>query len=194
MDLSACQPAFGVEVAGIIGYDVLSRAIVEMDLEAARLGFHDPAIFELRSGAWQDLVIHNRHPHVEARFEGNRSGLFKLDIGAGGGAWGNIVFHTTAVRRWNLLEDREISNTKLQGLDVALGTIEWFEFGGQRFGRTEVVFARDGTGPFTDVYTTGNIGIGLLQSFRITFDYSRERIALLPSTGERPALGAAKVS
>src|SRR5688572_883437 len=98
LDLSFMQGG-GRRVAGIVGYDLLARCVVEIEPASGRIALHDPARYELRAGAWQDLVLHQNHACVSARFEGEREGLFRLDTGA----TGTVTFHSPAVRSLGLL-------------------------------------------------------------------------------------------
>jgi hypothetical protein len=152
--------------------------VVEIDLADSTMRLHDPARFELESGSWQPVRFQDNHPIVPARFAGG-DGLFRLDVGAAGGPHGNVVFHRPAVEALNLLP-ADATEGQLGGATVAVGTIDWFELAGVRFDTPEVAFGQDESGIFADPHTTGNIGVGFLREFRIVFDYSRERVALVP--------------
>ena len=180
LDIGFLSSIFGVEVAGICGYDVFAHAVVEMEPANDYAAIHDPTSFELADGSWQGLVLDERIPCIQARFEGGHSGLFKIDTGANG----TVTFHAPAVARLGLLQGRELQRAKTGGVgglgDVLMGTLEWFELGGRRFDSPTVGFSRTDIGGLADPYTLGNLGQGLLSSFRLVFDYSNERFALRP--------------
>ncbi|KAA3614376.1 MAG: hypothetical protein DWQ01_01345 [Planctomycetota bacterium] len=178
LDLSFLEPVFGVEIAGIIGYGVLSRCVAEVDMVEGWVQLHPSSSYELKSGAWQDLVLYDRHPCVEAGFEGDHRGWFRLDTGAAGST---VMFHTPAVQELSLLQDREVSDGGAGGvggmLPIKQGRIRWFELAGHRFENPEVGFGVVDKGAFKDAWTLGNIGGDFLKPFRLVLDYQNERIA-----------------
>lgn len=179
MDFTPFEAYFGEPIGGIIGYDILRRAVIAIDIDDSSLHIHEPTTYVLPRGEWIPLRFQHSHPIVPAKVEG-KPGLFRLDLGASGGAHGNVVFHGPAVRQHGFLEDRETQPGQLGTEAVALGQIRSFELAGTTFGTTDVAFSTQGTGLFADAYTTGNIGIEMLRGFIVVFDYSHERIALIP--------------
>ena len=59
------------------------------------------------------------------------------------------------------------------------GTIKRFELGSHRFDNPTVVFSTATVGTFTDPYLAGNIGIDVLKSFTVVFDFTGSRAAFL---------------
>lgn len=178
-DMAPFEPAFGEPVTGVIGYDVMRRAIVELEVAAGRLAIHDPATFDASGLPWRTLFSSDRHPVVEASFE-SHAGLFKLDVGAAGGPHGNVTMHAPAVRRLGLLEGREIREGHGPAGQVGFGTARSFELAGYRFEDPEVMFAvGTADGPFQDRETLGNIGLRFMEPFRIVFDYAGGRVAFV---------------
>ena len=182
LDLGFLSRIFGVEVAGICGYDVFARAVVELELATDSVALFDPAAYELEGGAWRELLLDERIPCVEARFEGDRSGLFKIDSGASG----TLIFHAPAVERFGLLRGRDVAGSGMGGVGgfgrAATGKLEWLELGGQRFEALTVQFAQTELGALTDRYTVGNLGQEVLDDYRLVFDYPNGRIALPPAS------------
>jgi hypothetical protein len=180
MNLSNIQMAMGSDVVGVAGYDVLARCVAEIALADDSVKLLDPKSHQLESGVWQPLLFNQNSPLVPARFEGNRKGLFRIDVGASGmGGVGNVVFHSPAVQQFRLLKGRNVSTMMLGPTDAAMGTIAWFELAGHRFKNPEVVFAIDKKGPFGDEYVEGNIGVDFLKPFRVVLDFGNERVAFL---------------
>src|SRR6185369_12122954 len=163
MELGFLGAIFDEPVVGVIGWDLFSRCVAELDLAHETLQLFDPKTHQLRNGAaWRELIVHTRHPVVPARYENSRHGLFRLDVGAAGGALSNVVFHAPTVEKERLLDDRDYESVRVGACDLALGPLLWFELGGRRFERPVVAFARDHKGPFADAYINGNIGVGFL--------------------------------
>jgi hypothetical protein len=179
IDLAFLTPIFGVETAGICGYDVFARAVVELDLHAETLALHDPEAFELESNAWTPLVLDTRSPNIRCRFEGDREGYFKLDLGD----TNTIAFYTPAVEALGLLEGREVQPSQVAGVggagQASTGDLLWFELGGRRFEPLRVTFSQTDVGVFSSSYALGNLGSRMLDPFVVVFDYPNGRIALL---------------
>lgn len=177
-DLAFLTPHLGEEIVGVIGFGVLSRCIAEMDLSEGRVALHAPDEGALQGLAWTDLVLEGRVPAVRAMFEGHE-GVFRLDTGSNG----HVTFHQPAVKKWKLIADRELTDTKLGGVGgfVAAkeGTLAWFEIGGLRTEDVPASFAIEAKGTFADTKRDGNIGVELLKPFTLYFDYAGERIAFV---------------
>jgi Aspartyl protease len=168
------------EVAGVLGWDVLQRAVVELDAAADELRLRDPAKYRLPAGEWLPLVLHYEVPCVRARFEGDREGLFMVDSGAGDHS---VIFFANATESLGLLDRREVSAGAMHGpaggAAAHHGELAWIELGGLRIEAVPTVFLT-GHGGETDPYSVGLIGGGILRRYRIVFDYSRQRVALAP--------------
>jgi hypothetical protein len=181
LDLAFLERAFGVEIGGILGYELFSRCVVELDMRAAEIALHDPARFELAAaGRWEDVTIYGRHPCVRAGFE-DHEGLFKIDTGAAGDT---VTLHYDAVREFDLLAERE---TKVSGAGGVGGTVVTrsgelasFRLGGHDFEAIQASFALEDKGAFADGYVQGNIGGKLLAPFVLVFDYPHGRLGFVP--------------
>jgi hypothetical protein len=189
-DLSFLSPIHDEPIVGILGYDVLSRCVVEIDLGEDAFLLHDPQRFEIATvfdpiakdqtaPVWQPLVLAYRIPIVPGSYEGGRRGFFRIDVGAAGPGFGNVAFHSPAVERDQLLRNREAEEADLGGNPIAIGTLEYFELGGCRFDRPTVVFAKGTSGPLSDEWSDGNIGVDFLKPFRLILDYANTRMAFL---------------
>src|SRR5262249_3812475 len=134
MDLDPLSAISGVEIVGIVGYDVLRRSIVEIEVAAPRLAIFDPATPQDESAPWQPIVVYRNHVYASARFEGHE-GWFRLDTGA---PQVPIIFNGPAVERLSLLEGRGAQEAQIEvpggTMDVAIGEIDGFELAGHVFG------------------------------------------------------------
>jgi hypothetical protein len=184
MDLGFVRQALGKEVVGVVGYDLLSRCVAEISLAEGSIKVHDPGRYRLDAGRWERLVFNQALPLVPATFEGGK-GLFRIDVGASGGAYSNVVFHAPAVEQMQLLKDRKVTVSKVGPARVAVGKLGWFELAGHRFEHPDAVFALDREGPLGDEYAEGNLGVAFLRPFRIVLDYPHERVALLRAENRR---------
>jgi hypothetical protein len=178
-DLSFLKPLVGEEIAGVIGYGVLSRAVAEMDLKQATIALYDPAAYKPRDGAaWTPLDVANRTATVHATFDGGE-GDFGLDTGANG----FVTFHEPITREKNLLEGRETRDAKLGGVGgfvkAKRADLAWFELGGVRREKVEATFALEPKGTFANAKKSGNIGTAMLEPFVLVLDYPNKRVAFV---------------
>lgn len=177
-DLGFLKQHLGDEIAGVIGFGVLSKCVVELDLAAPRIAIHDPKTYTLSQGHWTELTITGGVPSVHAKFE-DHDGVFRLDTGADG----FVTFHQPAVEKWKLLEGREVKSAKLGGVggfvDAKRGVIKSFTLGGVTQENIEATFAVEAKGNFGESDRDGNIGAGLLKPFTLVLDYDSKRIAFV---------------
>lgn len=180
LDLGPLEPTLGHEIAGVIGYDVFARAVIEIDLLAPGVELHDPGRFELTSGTWQPMLLDGHLPCVEGSFEGGHRGWFRVDTGADD----SVLFHGPTVARLHLLEGRRTSAVSIAGVAGARpsrrGELAWFELAGRRFEDLSVTFFQGGDGVFQIEGTLGIVGNALLQRFRSVWDYPHRRVAFVP--------------
>lgn len=174
-DLSFLTPHLGEEITGVIGYGVLARCVVAVDLVAPMLTIHDPAEPALADRVWEELVLIGRVPAVRARFE-DHEGLFRLDTGANG----HVTFHQPTVEQLGLTEGRSTADAKMGGVGgfvaAKSGRLSWFEVGGMRTEDVPAMFAVEAKGSFGEADRAGNIGVELLRPFVLWLDYGRGRI------------------
>lgn len=172
----------GVQVAGLIGWDFLFRAVVEFDYEAGVVNVHDPATYRLSPGAsWEPIHFNSRMPCVKGVFEGKHEGLFMLDTGHEA----KLTMHAPAVKRLDLLNGRETTARTFDGIGgqevVRLGTATEFRVLGRTIKSLNVGLATELSGLSSDPYTLGTFGLAALGSGRVVFDYPNSRIAFIPA-------------
>lgn len=176
-DLGFLEQHLGEPIFGVIGFGVLSRCVAELDFVTPRIALFDPARYELAEGAsWLPLDLEGRTPAIRARFE-DREGLFQIDTGANT----KVAFHEPAVRRWQLLADRELGDARLGGVGGSIaaksGKLAWFEFAGLRQDAVDALFPLERKGSRASATRDGAIGAPLLRPFVMVTDYSHGRIA-----------------
>ncbi|MCC6425390.1 MAG: aspartyl protease family protein [Phycisphaerales bacterium] len=191
IDLSMLKQYMGVEIAGIIGFGVLSRSVAVIDENIHSIELHDPATYKLASGEWTDILLYGRHPAVKGKMEGHE-GYFRLDTGAAS-SW--ITVHAPAVEKYKMLEDRQVEESMMGGVGGLIpaksGIIKTIELGGKTFENIQATLALPGKDAMNDAGTLGNIGGKLLEPFILVFDYPQQRMAFVPRPDE-PAPADAK--
>lgn len=181
LDFSQLSKAIGSPISGIAGWEVFCRSTVEMDFPGKAVRVYNPATARADDANWSPLRFTQNHSAMTLRYEGDRQGLFRVDTGSSL----TLTFHGPTVNRLKLLEGRKTGRLKLGGvgasaMDVAVGVLDWIELGGKRLETQAVTFATSEAGVLGDPYFDGNLGQGLLQKFRVLFDYPRARIGFLP--------------
>ena len=175
-DLSFLRDYLGEEVAGVIGFGVLSRCVAEIDPLESRIALFDPAGYRLEGTSWLPVELEDRIPAVRARFE-DREGLFHIDTGANGG----VSFTSRAVERWKLLEDRELQDAKLGGVGgfvaAKRGNLAWFELGGLRQQAVSATFPLESKGVLGGERIDGSLGAEVLRPFLLITDLGARRVA-----------------
>ncbi len=181
MELGFVRDGMKEDVFGIIGHDLLSRCVAEITVADDLIRLFDPKTYRLGMGSWQPLRFNQSVPVIAGKFEGNRKGLFRIDMGASGrGGFGNVVFHSPTVNDLHLLRKRTVTRMKMGQTDAAPGAVDWFEVAGHRFAHPDVVFALNRQGPLSDEYLEGNFGVDFLKPFRLVLDYEHRRVAFVP--------------
>ncbi len=181
LDLAFLEGPMNARIDGIVGFDLLSRCVADIDLPNGVVELFDPQTYELSGAKWEKLVLASRHPSVRAQLEGGRSGQFKIDTGAAGST---VTFHAPYVESSGLLLFRDTDSSTSGGVagtvETRSGEISSFELGGHRFEDVFAEFALEHKGAFANKYTAGNIGGQLLKPFRLVLNYPRETLAFVP--------------
>jgi predicted aspartyl protease len=176
MDLDFLTGPLETPIAGVIGYSLLARAVVEATPADGTLRLFSPDASPFEDARWSSLKLVDQVPVTTARFS-HGSGDFRLDLGAGGNA-GGVVFHSPAVRRLGL--DTLIAHDPTAGTTPAVPvTLPWIELAGRRFHDISTLLWTGDQGALADPNLTGNIGLDILREFSLVLDYPRERYALV---------------
>lgn len=177
LDLKFLEAPLGRPIAGVLGYEFISRCVTEIDLAAGRIALHDPESYQPHGAEWTAMKLSSRVPVVDARFEGHTYPI-RLDTGASGGG---VLFHHPIVEKLKLLDGRETTLSASGGVGgsvpTRIGKLKWLELGGQRIEDLDAGFVLESKGAFNDHYTAGVVGASLLSRFRLILDYPHQRIA-----------------
>lgn len=175
MDLAPLDEAFGLTLTGIIGYDLFSRAIVEITVAEDSVSIFDPSTYQQSGNVWQELRLQHQLPVVRAAFAENHHRWFRLDLGAAV----TVMFHTPTVRELDMRKNNPAPPTKAGEFEMVFGHIAWFELAGHRFEQPQVIFMANVNGPGADPFSAGNIGLEFLKPFKLIFDYANHRVAII---------------
>jgi hypothetical protein len=177
-DLSNRNAPPGEKRAGLCGYPLFARVVVEFIHGGGRIALYDPATYKLQTGEWQKFTYVMHVPAIRIRFEGNREGLFIVDTGGSV----TIIFNSRYTKERNILESRDVSERFNQGsggtYKVLAGKLQWLDLAGYRFDNPYAEFGIGGEG-FEMEGRSGVIGRGLMGPFVVVFDYRHKRMAFI---------------
>jgi len=180
LDLSQLSGFFRVKIAGIVGADFFRRTIIAVDLKAPSVEISKRDGYSLSSGNWLPVRFSTGNPALEATIDGAPKAWYRFDLGANG----FLTLHAPFVTKWKLLDGRETQPSMSGGaggfVTARSGKLKWFELGGHRFNDVRVDFSTAKQGAFAEPYLAGNIGQDAMLPFRVVFDFSGYRIALVP--------------
>ncbi|HXI87963.1 MAG TPA: aspartyl protease family protein [Parvularculaceae bacterium] len=180
--------ASGHEVGGIIGYDFLSRYVVEINYRRRRLVLHEPAYRYAGHGQTLPITFNSAgHPQVRAevidRGRELGEGLYTLDIGSAVA----IVLNAPFVNAHQLLDENRPTVAFLGGAGVGgtvqgrIGRVTGFKLGHFLINDPIVMFATSAGGAFAGSDAQGNIGAAILERFKLIIDYPRRQVSFEPS-------------
>ena len=170
------------DTAGLIGYDVLSRFVVEIDFDRQVLTLREPSTFKY-SGAGQAVPFTLWHsiPTVEVTLNGGCTGRFIVDVGNAT----PMAVHSEQVDACHLFGARRkevkhwvggiggaFPETVCRLDSVRIGPFSWDEpVAGLTLHHMGAAGSKD---------VQGNLGTSVLDRFKCTFDYARGQLWLEP--------------
>lgn len=185
--LDAMEPLFGHPIDGILGYDFLSRFVVELDYANKKLVLHDPATYRAPN-AGVPITLEDSTPHADATITAGAlaplHGHFTVDTGYAGEVSLNSPFvaaHELLKAVGKALEPPAGSAMGVGGETRSLvGRLASVQIGGLTVPRPITDFGQDQVGADADVESQGLLGSSLLRRFVVTFDYRHEKMYLVP--------------
>lgn len=175
IDMTELIRRLGVDIAGILGYDFLSRFVTKVDYASHRVSFYDPQTFAYAGGG-HELGIHfsGGHFEVPATLDGVHTGNWLFDIGAGStdlhGAFGKKEGYA----------DRPGVLRMLHGAGseflVKQVTCDSMLFAGFTLYKPLVSVPYGGTDTTFTADRIGGLGNSLFQNFVLYCDYAGERL------------------
>jgi len=183
LEEAALDPELGAglegPMAGVIGWDLLARSVLELDVAAGELRLADPVGYELQDATWLSLPYGSRTPVLPLGIGGEEEQDYLCDTGIGGVA---IVRRLDIQSRSPLLESQTTAESSYRTphgiMSSRVGTLQSVELGGRRFDDQPSHFVFNQLGTAVSVPDAGHVGNGLLREFRVIFDLRSDRIAL----------------
>ena len=176
------EPLMWRRMAGILGYDVISRFVVTIDYDDSVLVLHDPATWKYEGREKPlPMVMNGTVPALHGTFEGTEQGLFRLDVGSSS----TVDVHAPFAKRHEL-RGRMKRTIAIQGVGFGgtftseLGRLGSMSLGPYEWDDPIVSISDAKAGAFASEDFAGNIGNRILERFRVTLDYHRRHVYLEP--------------
>lgn len=186
--LNGLEAGTGIEIDGILGYEIFNRYVVEIDYVSRLVKFYEPRNYKYAGrGKKIPVTIEDNTPFVRAKISpaGQQSfeGQFLIDTGS----TGTINFNSPFVVRNKLLE--LVPNTKAITFGALLagkssgriGRVKEAQFGEFVITKPVANFSQDAEGDDAESEIAGIIGSEVLRRFKLVVDYSRKQIIFEPN-------------
>jgi predicted aspartyl protease len=177
----------GRAIDGILGYDLISRFVMEIDYENRRLHFYEQEFFSGEGhGKAMPFELQDNHPHVysDVQLQDGQvvRGKFLIDTGARSALSLNRPF----------CEEHDVTNgiKTIRGgfaagiggeTSQSIGRVQALNLGTFLLSDIVTGFSEDQGGATADRETAGIIGGDILRRFSVTFDYSKSTLYLRPN-------------
>ncbi|MBD3169344.1 MAG: PDZ domain-containing protein [candidate division Zixibacteria bacterium] len=175
IDMDNLKRRIGVDFAGILGYDFLSRFVTRVDYANELLSFYAPESYKY-SGTGQIIDMHFQNSvfNVRATLDGGHTGNWLLDIGAG-------VSHIDgryALREGFSEKDGVLLMGHGAGNEYLLKKIRCdnIDFAGFTINNPVISFPYGGTDTNFTSDRIGILGNSLFRNFILCLDYGNERL------------------
>lgn len=176
------EPFFWKPVVGILGYDFISRFVIEIDFAAQTLVLHDPKTFKYAGkGEAIPLTMAGNIPVLKAKID-DFEGDFRLDVGSGS----TVDIHTPFARA-NKMQDRMTKTLVVTGggfggtFQSTIGRMQKMTIGPYSWTDPLVSLSGAEMGGLSSEDYAGNIGNQVLDRFKCTFDYEHRVVYLEPA-------------
>jgi hypothetical protein len=177
IEMSELVRRLGIDIAGILGFDFLSRFVTRVDYAGGLVSFYDPEAFAY-TGDGRSLDLHLKESVFEthAVLDGVHSGTWLFDLGAGmthlDGCYARREGYTS---RDGVLRMGHGAGNEYQLKAIKADSIE---FAGFTLYRPDLSFAYGGTDTVFTADKIGILGNTLFRNFVVYVDYASERVIL----------------
>ncbi|HVP07292.1 MAG TPA: aspartyl protease family protein, partial [Candidatus Acidoferrum sp.] len=191
LDQTGIERAYGMILGGILGYDFLSRFVVEIDYEKLLLTLHDSKNWEYRgSGFVVSITIDDGIPYADATISAGTKDAIPANMIIDFGAAETMTLTAPFVKANDLLIQAGTNSSvnKMAGLENQFfsqtnvrGRINRLVMGGLVVDSFPVNLSVNTKGAFASTSFSGTVGEGIYHRYHIYLDYARNRIILEPT-------------
>lgn len=189
-EMAGFRPNF----AGILGYDFISRFVMEIDFLNKTLTLYDPKTYQYEGSGKRVPISVEGTPFVRAEVKTSGhdpvSGQFEIDTGYDGAV---TLYHPFVKAHPGLEPPASAEQGTRQGLSTSAESftarVERFTFGDFSFSDVVTDFTAGEGGAGGNKFVAGLIGNEIFSRFKIIFDYSRQEMILEPNAHLSDAFG-----
>jgi hypothetical protein len=181
----------GIQVDGMVGFELFRRLVVQIDYGRQRLTFTDPAHYPpTAAGVPIPFVFYDHVPLVRGQIDSDPA-LFDIDTGSRSA----IDVTSPTVARLSLRSRYSKGVRAVTGWGVGGPTkayvvrLQQIRLGPVTIAAPVAGLSESAHGSFSDPNFDGNIGSGLLEQFVVTFDYGHQMMYLQPIEPRPPDTG-----
>ncbi|NIP43754.1 MAG: PDZ domain-containing protein [candidate division Zixibacteria bacterium] len=181
LDFSFAEEMLVEPIQGILGYDLFSSLIVDIDYPANIITIYNPkaGIYPGRADTLQ-LEIESNHPVIKAVVNDSIEGRFRFDTGS----QNFLDLNSPFVKKYKLLDqvEKELGTFPIMGIggesESTLAILPSFTIGKYRLDDLITGFNLMESGILAAEHIDGNVGGGLMKWFALGFDYPDKKLYL----------------
>ncbi|MCF6361398.1 MAG: aspartyl protease family protein [Cyclobacteriaceae bacterium] len=179
----------GEEIAGIIGFHLLSRFVIKVDYNSFELVFYNRSNYAYEGdGIIMPIVLTYNLPLIVSTVIINNDtefeGFFLVDTGARS----ELIISSPTVNKFNMIDavgDHYVLKTEVgssgKKAKIMYGKVKGLGFAEHKFTQVPVILSQAENGVLSFNGIDGIIGNRILKRFNIIFDYHRSLIYLEPN-------------
>ncbi|MDN3492877.1 pepsin/retropepsin-like aspartic protease family protein [Winogradskyella bathintestinalis] len=184
-------PRLGVEINGIIGYDIFKDFVVEINYASKYIRLYNPAAFKPKSSKkWKSLpiVIHKNKPYLDANVTILKDKIrvrLLIDTGSSDALWLLEDEKAGLIPKHNLIFKDYLGkglSGSIYGKRSKVNTLKLSEF---NLTNANVAFPDSLSIDLTKIYKDrkGSLGGDVLKRFNLFFDYTNKRLYIRKNSG-----------
>lgn len=191
IDQTGIERALGVKLGGILGYDFISRFVVEIDYQKQSIMLHDPKTWKyMGNGATVPVVFDNGIPHANGSVgvptKPEIAAYFVVDFGAAETATLTSAFvksnDLTRLAQTNATVNRPAGLEKqFFAQNNVRGHLQRLTIGSLTVTNVPVNMSVNTTGAYSSTNFSGTVGESIYSRYRCYLDYPNGRIILEPT-------------
>ncbi len=177
-DLDSYTNVEGVNIRGLIGYEIFKRFVVGVDYEHSQLTLTLPSAFAYHGhGTPMPFVFNNHIPQVDGEIDGIK-GKFDIDTGSRS----SLSILKPFAEKHELAKRLNAKVEAVTGWGVGgptkglLARAQTLRLGPIIVEHPVIELSLQSKGAFISEYVAGNVGAGVLKRFNITFDYPHQQL------------------
>ena len=191
LDQTGLEKALGVPLGGLLGYDFLSRFVVEIDYKTKTMTLHQPSTWHYTGhGISIPITFDNSIPFFEAVISIPTQPSISAHMCMDFGASDTMTFNSPFVREHNLIQlagtDTRINRPA--GLEKQFfaqsnmrGHVDEFRLGDLVEHSIPVSLSANTSGAYSDDSFAGTVGEGIYTRYHVFLDYPHHRAIFEPT-------------